>query len=165
MKVNGSGERSKQKRASTHTSPQTAVGETHTGSSTQFSSSVFSHAPQPFDVRENPFQKRQQGYVFTGLRLCVCVVMAEFVQAHCLHILYISRACTVCVCISVCLCQRGFPFASVAQSHTGRGREGWQSRRDCEDWPGNICSKAESVLHGANWWNTPCITAPNYCPI
>lgn len=29
--------------------------------------------------------------------VCVCVVMAEFVQAHCLHILYISRACTVCV--------------------------------------------------------------------
>lgn len=56
------------------TSPQTAVGETYTGSSTQFSSSVFSHAPHPFDVRENPFQKRQQGYVFTELRLvCVCV--------------------------------------------------------------------------------------------
>lgn len=112
------------------TSPQTAVGETYTGSSTQFSSSVFSHAPHPFDVRENPFQKRQQGYVFTELRLvCVCVVMAVYASSVPAHIIYQQRL--QCVCTSVCLCQRGFPFASVAQSHTGRGREGWQSTRDC----------------------------------
>lgn len=54
------------------TNPQTAVGETCKGSSTQFSSSVFSHAHHPFDVRENPFEKRKQGYVFTELRL-MCV--------------------------------------------------------------------------------------------
>lgn len=87
-----------------HTNPQTAVGETFTGSSTQFSSSVFSRAPHPFDVRENPFHKRQQGYVFTEWRLMcmcvsVCVAMAAFVQAQCLHIL----SATLAVCASQCL--------------------------------------------------------------
>lgn len=59
----------------------------------------------------------------------VCVVMAECVQAQCLYI-FIHRQRSQCVRTSVCLCQRGFPFASVAQSHTGRGWGGWQRARE-----------------------------------
>lgn len=68
MEARNAANRSEQAR----TNPQTAVGETYTGSSTQFSSSVFSRSPSPFDVRENPFHKRQQGYVFrAGADVCV----------------------------------------------------------------------------------------------
>lgn len=68
-----------------------------------------------------------------GWCLCVCVccngrVCASSVPAH---IIYQQRL--QCVRTSVGLCQRGFPFASVAQSHTGRGQEGWLSTVGCRE--------------------------------
>lgn len=59
--------------------------------------------------------------VYTNGRVCASSVPA--------HIIYQQRSQWVRT--SACLCQRGFPFASVAQFHTGRGRGGWQSTRDC----------------------------------
>lgn len=127
MKVNGSTESCKLSELA-RTNPQTAVGETCTGSSTQFSSSVFNHAHHPFDVRENPFQKSKQGYVLTEFGLmCVCSygrVCANSVPAHIIY-----QQCLQYVRARVC--QKGFPFASVAQSHIGRGQGGWQNARHC----------------------------------
>lgn len=109
------------------TNPQTAVGETYTGCSTQFICSVFSCAPRPFDVRENPFHKKTKKkkpskFMSSQKKADVCVVMAEFISAPA-HIIY--QQCLQCAHTSVCPCQRGFPFASVTQSHNGRGRGGW----------------------------------------
>lgn len=99
--------------------PETAVGEAYTGSSTQFSSSAFNHAPCPFDVRENPFHKCQQGYVFADVAADVCSNGRICASSGAAHI--INKQRLQYVGTRVCLYQRGFPLASIAQSHTGRG--------------------------------------------
>lgn len=60
---------------------------------------------------------------------CVCVVMAEFVQAQCLHILYISTALQVCAYQCLSVSERIPLCVSCTISHR-EGRGGWQSARD-----------------------------------
>lgn len=77
------------------------------------------------------------------------------------HIMYQQRL--QCVRTSVCLCQRGFPFASVAQSHTGRGRGGTTAPGAVEE-QSNIHTKTESECHTEKYlciYNWP-IHTPGY---
>lgn len=62
-----------------------------------------------------------------GWCMCVCGNDSLCKLSGCTY--YISAELAVCVCTSVCLCQRGFPVASVTQSHTvgvGGLAEHWQ---------------------------------------
>lgn len=112
-----------------HTNPQRAVGDVHRqlrpSSSPLYSAARLAHLTSErthFTKGSKVMSSQRGGW-------CVCSksrVCASSVPAHIIY-----QQPSQCVRSSACLCQRGFPFALVAQFHIGRGRGRWQSTRDC----------------------------------
>lgn len=101
MKVNGSAERCKQQRAGAN-KPTDSSGRGRHRQLDPIHLLCIHPCTLPIWRQRNPFHKRQRGCVFTEWRL-TCVVMGEFVQAQCLHILYITSTCSVRVPLFVCV--------------------------------------------------------------
>jgi len=149
MKVNGSAERCKQEWARTY-KPTDSSGRDIHRQLDPIHLLCIQPCTLPIWRQRNPFHKRQQGYVFTEWRL-TCVVMAEFVQAQCLHILYISSSCSVCVPLFVCV-REDSPLRRLHNLTQGGDEGAGTALGTVEEQSKHSCTKTESVVHMVKKW-------------
>lgn len=77
-------------------------------------------------------------------------------QAQCLHILYISSACSVCAQVFVYV-REDSPLRQLHNLTLGGGERAGRALGTVQEWPRRICTKTESVLHTVKIWRT-CVT-------
>lgn len=77
-------------------------------------------------------------------------------QAQCLHILYISSACSVCAQVFVYV-REDSPLRQLHNLTLGGGERAGRALGTVQEWPRRICTKTESVLHTVKIWLT-CVT-------